>query len=138
MAASEEPFRSPAGLWIGSARSCAAAPRSVAAGRTSGRTDFAEIDEPTSAARRLSAEEIAQGGLFTARVIEFSETRERPVVAKHAFVREELVVRKTADERVETFDDTVRRTEVEVEDLPAERSAFSGFAEEEGGAGRRA
>jgi stress response protein YsnF len=38
------------------------------------------------------------------------------VVAKEARVVEELVVRKEAEERVQTVQDTVRRTEVEVED----------------------
>lgn len=100
--------------------------------------DPGDVDEAGSETRRISAKEVANGGLLKARVIEFGETRERPVVAKHAFVREELVVRKTAEERVEAYDDTVRRTEVKVEELPDPRSALRGFAEEGGGAGRPA
>jgi stress response protein YsnF len=38
------------------------------------------------------------------------------VVAKEARVVEEVVVRKDAEERVQTVQDKVRRTEVEVED----------------------
>jgi stress response protein YsnF len=37
-------------------------------------------------------------------------------VAKEARVVEEVALRKTAEERTETVRDTVRRTEVEVED----------------------
>jgi uncharacterized protein (TIGR02271 family) len=53
---------------------------------------------------------------FRERVIEATETREEAVVAKEARVTEEVVVRKEAGERTETVRDTVRRTEVEVED----------------------
>jgi stress response protein YsnF len=38
------------------------------------------------------------------------------VVAKEARVTEEVVVRKQSEERTQTVSDTVRRTEVEVED----------------------
>jgi len=54
--------------------------------------------------------------LFRERTIEATESAEEAVVAKEARVVEELVVRKEADERVETVQDKVRRTEVEVED----------------------
>jgi uncharacterized protein (TIGR02271 family) len=53
---------------------------------------------------------------FTDRVIEATETSEEAVIGKEARVREEVVVRKEAGERVETVSDTVRRTEVEVDD----------------------
>jgi len=53
---------------------------------------------------------------FTDRVIEATETSEEAVIGKEARVREEVVVRKQAGERVETISDTVRRTEVEVDD----------------------
>ncbi len=61
---------------------------------------------------------------FRERVIEAEEHAEEAVVAKEARVREELVVRKEAGERTETVRDTVRRTEVEVEDerLDGQRS----------------
>jgi stress response protein YsnF len=38
------------------------------------------------------------------------------VVSKEARVVEEVVVRKEADQRTETISDTVRKTEVEVDD----------------------
>jgi len=53
---------------------------------------------------------------FRDRTIEATERREEAVVAKEARVTEEVVVNKTAEERTETVRDTVRRTEVEVED----------------------
>jgi hypothetical protein len=45
----------------------------------------------------------------------FRETAEQLVVEKEMAVREEIVMHRTAQERVETLHDTVRRTEVEVE-----------------------
>ena len=54
--------------------------------------------------------------LFKERVIETEERAEEAVVAKEARVKEELVVRKEAEQRTQTVSDTVRRTEVEVED----------------------
>ena len=50
--------------------------------------------------------------------IEMTETAEQPVVAKQARVVEEVVVAKTTEEREETIEDTVRRQDVEVEQLP--------------------
>ncbi len=53
---------------------------------------------------------------FVERTIEATETAEEAVVSKEARVTEEVVIRKTADEQAQTVSDTVRRTEVEVED----------------------
>jgi len=53
---------------------------------------------------------------FTDRTIEAEERVEQAVVEKEARVVEEIGLRKTSDERTETISDTVRRTEVEVED----------------------
>ncbi len=64
------------------------------------------VDRPVTDADRL----------FQERTIEATESAEEAVVAKEARVVEELVVRKEAEERVQTVQDTVRRTEVEVED----------------------
>jgi uncharacterized protein (TIGR02271 family) len=50
-------------------------------------------------------------------VIEMKEYAEEPVVSKSARVVEEVRVRKDATERQEKIRDTVRNTEVEVEDL---------------------
>jgi len=55
---------------------------------------------------------------FKEGVIEVTETAEVPVVAKEARVVEEVVVGKTATDRTETVQDTVRRTDVEVEEIP--------------------
>jgi len=43
------------------------------------------------------------------------------VVAKTARVKEEIALRKEATERVETVRDTVRREDVEIEQVPGER-----------------
>lgn len=55
--------------------------------------------------------------LLRERTIEVTETAEEAVVDKLARVREEVVVNKTVDERVERVDDTVRHTEVDIERL---------------------
>lgn len=74
---------------------------------------------PASAARALSEDEIAAGGFFRERVIEVAETREEAVVEKDVVVREEVVLRKQTEERVETIRESVRRTEVDVEEMGA-------------------
>lgn len=51
----------------------------------------------------------------------FRETAEQLVVEKEMAVREELVMRRTAEEHVEVLHDTVRRTEVEVERFGPDR-----------------
>jgi stress response protein YsnF len=48
------------------------------------------------------------------------ETAEVPVVAKEARVVEEVVIGKEATERTETVRDTVRRTDVDVDELNRE------------------
>jgi len=59
---------------------------------------------------------------FKEGTIEVQETAEQAVVQKTARVVEEVEVGKEVSERTETVNDTVRRTEVEVEDLPASRT----------------
>jgi uncharacterized protein (TIGR02271 family) len=63
--------------------------------------------------------EVRPGELTPGRdqVIEVQEFAEEPVVQKQARVVEEVRVNKEAAERTETVRDTVRRTEVEVENL---------------------
>ena len=56
---------------------------------------------------------------FGDRTIELTETAEEAVVGKTARVVEEVVVGKTATEHTERVTDTVRHTEVEVEEVPA-------------------
>jgi uncharacterized protein (TIGR02271 family) len=71
--------------------------------------------------RRPVTGTVAPGaGSFTDRTIEMAETREEAVVSKTAHVTEEVRLRKEAVERIETVRDTVRREEVEVEQVPGE------------------
>ena len=72
-----------------------------------------------TAGRRLSYQEVESLGLLKDRTVEVVEMREEPVVEKEVVVREEVIVRKTTSERTETIRDTLRRTQVEVEELPA-------------------
>ena len=70
------------------------------------------------------------GDMFKDREISMTETAEEAVVDKEARVREELVVRKTAEEHSETVQDNVRHTEVEIDEGVREtagRSAFGSF-----------
>lgn len=92
-------------------------------------------EEHVHVERRPVSETAARSGvvdsdLLQGRTIEMRETAEEAVVQKVANVREELVVSKTATERTEQIDDTVRHTEVEVDDstkTSGERSAFGSF-----------
>lgn len=59
---------------------------------------------------------------FGSRTVELTETAEEVVLSKNARVVEEVLVGKTANDHVETVHDTVRRTEVEIEQLPARDS----------------
>jgi uncharacterized protein (TIGR02271 family) len=74
------------------------------------------VDQPLSA---------ADGDAFRERTIEMTETAEEAVVAKDARVVEEVIVRKDVDNRTETVSDTVRRTEVEVDDTAGTASGAS-------------
>jgi uncharacterized protein (TIGR02271 family) len=53
---------------------------------------------------------------FRERTVELQERREEPVVSKEARIREEVALRKDVQNDQRTVSDTVRRTEVEVED----------------------
>jgi uncharacterized protein (TIGR02271 family) len=59
---------------------------------------------------------VNDGDLFRERTVEMEERSEEAVVSKEARVVEEVVVRKESDQRTETISDTVRKTEVEVDD----------------------
>jgi len=65
------------------------------------------VDQPLST---------ADGDAFRERTIDMTATGEEAVVGKNARVVEEVVVSKTAEEHVEDVSDTVRRTEVEIDD----------------------
>jgi uncharacterized protein (TIGR02271 family) len=100
-------------------------------------------EEHVSIERRPVNETLGTGQLsgadaFQERTIDMTETSEEAVVAKEAKVREELVVKKTAEEHVENIDETVRRTEVDVEEGETgsdNRSAFGSFGSGSSGGG---
>ena len=62
-------------------------------------------------------------------VIEVKEFAEEPVVSKQARVVEEIHIGKDASERSETVRDTVRHTEVKIENLGGTESQSSGLSE---------
>lgn len=69
--------------------------------------------------RPLGAGEAA----FADKTIEAVEHTEEPIISKNARVKEEIALHRDSRERTETVSDTVRRTEVEVEDERAKRPA---------------
>jgi uncharacterized protein (TIGR02271 family) len=73
-------------------------------------------EEKLNVERRATDRPLRPGeDAFQEKVIEVIETREEPVVHKHARVTGEVVVEKTATERTETVHDTVRKTDVEID-----------------------
>ena len=54
------------------------------------------------------------------RTIEVTESAEEAVIDKRAHVREEVVIGKTVGQRVEEVDETLRRTQVDIEQLHGE------------------
>jgi len=99
-------------------------------------------EEHVSVERRPVNETLDRGALdrdsdlLRDRTIEMTETAEEAVVGKEARVAEEVVVRKTATERVEQVEDTVRHTQVDIDEnasgSSADRSAFGGFGNDRG------
>jgi uncharacterized protein (TIGR02271 family) len=80
-------------------------------------------DEHVTVERRSVDRPVAgDENLFRERTIEVEERDEEAVVDKQARVKEELVIKKDAGQRTETVSDTVRRTEVEVDDERAKTS----------------
>jgi stress response protein YsnF len=78
-------------------------------------------DERVVVERRPASGTTAGGAKLSGeREFEVTERREEPVVEKSARPVEEVVVRKEANERVETVRDTVRETKVDVDKEPAE------------------
>ena len=71
--------------------------------------------ERTPASRTLSAEEAEAA--FRGRTVEALGTREEAEVSKEARVVGEVSIGKRVEEREETVRDTVRRTEVDVEEI---------------------
>jgi uncharacterized protein (TIGR02271 family) len=78
------------------------------------RTENVSLDRrPVSDARPVADAD------FSEKTIEMSETSEQAVVAKTARVKEEVSLRKQAGEHTERVRDSVRRDEVEIEQVPA-------------------
>ena len=65
---------------------------------------------------------VSAGEAFVDRTIEATETAEEAVVSKEARVTEEISLAKAVDSRTETVRDTVRHTELEVEDERLDRT----------------
>lgn len=84
-------------------------------------------EEHVSVERRPVTGGTVPADAFRERTIEMTETAEEAVVAKDARVVEEVVVRKTADDRTETINDTVRRTEVEVDNVAGTEQTRAGM-----------
>jgi len=79
------------------------------------------VDQPAS---KADMDAIKEGA------IELREMAEEPVVSKSARVVEEVEVRKDVAQRTEEINDTVRRTDVEVQQLaPSTRNAGSDFGD---------
>jgi uncharacterized protein (TIGR02271 family) len=72
------------------------------------------VDRPATAADLES---------FREQSFEIRETQEKAVISKEARVVEEVHISKDVEEHAETIRDTVRRTEVEVEQLGSQRSS---------------
>lgn len=69
--------------------------------------------------------------LFQERSVEVEERGEEAVVSKEARVVEEVAVRKHVDEHTENISDTVRKTEIEVEDERGHRISRTGTTDDE-------
>ena len=81
------------------------------------REDVSLREEHVSIERRPVDQPIRAGDdMMQERTVEFIETAEEAVVAKEARVVEEIVVRKDVEQRVQTIEDTVRHTDVQIED----------------------
>jgi uncharacterized protein (TIGR02271 family) len=89
------------------------------------------VDEPIAAA------DLDRGDLLRERNVEMRETTERPVVGKEARIKEEVVVKKTADERTERIQDTVRNTKVDVDEDTSESDRSAMFDQDRQQSGRK-
>jgi len=72
---------------------------------------------------RLSSKDLSESDLLRERSIDMRATGEEAVIGKDARVKEELVVKKTADNRTENVQDTVRHTEVDIDKRPETSSS---------------
>jgi len=78
--------------------------------------DRRPVDRPTSA---------GMGDTFKETTIDVTQKAEQAVINKEARVVEEVVVRKDVGQRTETVQDTVRRTDVQVEDRTTTGQQFT-------------
>lgn len=74
-------------------------------------------EETVKVERRPVDRAVTGADAFNERTIEMTEKSEEAVVGKEARIVEEVVIGKTSSERVETVEDKVRKTNVEVEQL---------------------
>lgn len=75
-------------------------------------------DEKVTLERHAVTEARPAADSFTEKTIETTASAEEAVVSKTAHVYEEVGLRKEATDRVETVRDTVRKEEVEIEQIP--------------------
>jgi uncharacterized protein (TIGR02271 family) len=90
-------------------------------------------EEHVNVQRRPVDQPISTGDTtaFKEQTIEMRETAEEPVVEKSARVVEEVVVGKQVSQREQQISDTVRHTEVEVEQLGAGSTSASTMSDED-------
>lgn len=81
-------------------------------------------DEHVSLERRPVDRDVTAADAFKDRTLEAEEHREEAVVSKDARVVEEVGLRKTSDSHRETISDSVRHTEVEIDDDRTDRPGF--------------
>ena len=80
-------------------------------------------DEKVTLERRPVTDGRPATDSFSDKTIEMTESAEEAVVSKTARVYEEVGLNKTATDRVETIRDTVRKEEVEIEQIPGGTTA---------------
>lgn len=79
------------------------------------REEHVSVERRPVSGQSMPSEGSMGGDTFRERNIEMTETSEVPMVSKEARVAEEVVVKKTSEQRTEQVDDTVRRTEVDID-----------------------
>jgi uncharacterized protein (TIGR02271 family) len=108
------------------------------------REEHVSVERRPVAQDSMSTTGTATGDMLQERTIEMVEKAEQAVVQKVANVTEEVVLTKTAHERTEQVQETVRETKVEVdegtrgssEQSGGDKSAFGGFGGGSGNGGR--
>ena len=85
-------------------------------------------EERVSVERRPVDKEVSgiEGDAFKEEELEFTEIHEEPVVEKRTRVVEEVILTKDVSERTETVKDTVRRKDVDIEELSSDFQSHYG------------